>query len=392
MFEVRRSVWALAALATCAFALVLAGCGDSDDGDSDDSGSSEGANVADAEAALESYKEGVFEEPPTDAPTPQPGKNVWIVTYGLAATPAADFDRGAQDAAEVMGWETTSCDGKFSPNQWQACYRQAIADNADGLAIYTNDCASTRQALQEARDAGILISTAEAADCDDQEEGAQPLFDAQLEFAQGSYADWLGSLLEPSAAFVAIDGGEGSKVILLNEAGNFAIEENMSPAFEEHLERFCPSCEIVETVDYTGDDFGAPLQEKVAQALLQNPDAEYVVAPYDDPALNAVPAVREAGREGEVKVTGGIGIDPALELAHDGQLAGLYAQEIAWEGWGAMDNLNRLFNGEDPVPQGQGIGWLDETNLPPEGESYESPIDYEAIYRASLGGGGSEGN
>lgn len=387
MFDVRRRpVWALVA-ATGVFLLVAAvGCGGGDDDDS--SGTSGGVNTEEAEEVLQSYKDGQFGEPPSEAPTPEPGKNVWIVTYGLAATPAADFDQGAKDAAKVMDWDTTSCDGKFSPNQWQQCYRQAIADDADGLAIYVNDCASTKQALQEARKAGVVISTAEAADCDDQEKGAKPLFDAQLEFDQGSYADWLGSLLEPSAAFVATDGGEGSKVILMNEAGNFAIEENMSPQFEEHLARFCPSCEIVDTVDYTGDELGEPAQEKVAQALLQNPDAEYVVTPYDDPALSAVPAVREAGRQGEVKVTAGIGIEPALDLAREGRIAGLYAQEIAWEGWGVMDNLNRLFNGEDPVPQNQGIAWVDESNLPAKGEFFESPVDYEAIYTESLGGGG----
>ena len=55
-----------------------------------------------------------------------------------------------------------------------------------------------------------------------------------------------------------------------------------------------------------------------------------------------------------------------------------------------MDTLNRLFNGEKPAPQGQGIAWLDETNLPPEGESFEPPFEFRAIYTESLGGGGGQ--
>ena len=370
----------------CLGLLAVAACGSGDAASTTDADESS-ADVAAAERRLEVYRAGEFQSPPTTAPKPQPGKEVWIITYGLASTPAVDFDRGAREAAEVMGWKTTSCDGKFSPDQWQQCYRQAIAAGADGLAVYVNDCASTQTALREANEAGIFVASAEAADCDDQEPGAEPLFDAQLEFAQGGFRDWLAYLLEPSAAYVVSELGDEARVILVNEAGNYAVGI-MTEAFETYLQDFCPACEIVDTVDYTGDELGAPLQAKIGQSLLKNPDANAIVTPYDDPAMTgAVPAVRESGRRGDILVTAGVGIKPALDLVRSGDIAGEYVQDIAWEGWGVMDSLNRLFNNEEPLPSGQGIGWIDSSNVPIDGEGFTPPIDYRAIYTKALSGG-----
>lgn len=385
MLDVRRLRRVLTGTTACLAVLVVAACGGSSEGDDGSTGSGEGADVAEAERVLEAYRAGQFESPPTTAPTPQPGKNVWIVTYGLASTPGQDFDRGAKEAAEVMDWTTTSCDGKFSPDQYQQCYRQAIAAGADGLAIYVNDCASTQAALREVRAAKIPIVSAEAADCDDQKEGAEPLFDAQVEFAQGSFRDWLAALLEPVAAYVVTEKGADARIILLDETGNYAVGI-MRDAFKQHIEELCPGCEIVDTVDYTGDEFGAPLQAKIGQALLKNPDANVIVTPYDDAAqVGAVPAVRESGRRGDILITAGPGSGTALDLIRSGDIAGGYAQDLSWEGWATMDALNRLFNGEEPMPSGQGIGWIDADNVP--SGTYESPIDFAAIYTEAMTGG-----
>lgn len=385
MLQIRRVRTTLAGFATCSVVLVAAACGGSDATGDSAAASGEGADIEMAEQVLAEYREGQFESPPTEAPKPQAGKNVWIVTYGLASTPGADFDRGAKEAAEVMGWDTTSCDGKFSPDQWQNCYRQAIAAGADALAVYVNDCASTQSALREVQAADIPVVSAEAADCDDQKEGADPLFDAQVEFAQGSFRDWLAALLEPVAAYVVTEKGADARIILVDETGNYAVGI-MSEAFKGYISEMCPACEIVDTVQYTGTELGSPLQAKIGQALIKNPDANVIVTPYDDAAqTGAVPAVRESGRRGDILVTAGPGNAPTLDLIRSGDIAGGYAQDLAWEGWAVMDALNRIMNGEEPQPSGQGIGWVDADNVP-DG-NYESPIDYKSIYTKALTGG-----
>ena len=384
MHSYRRTLKTASVAAVGVALLVLAGCS----GAADEAGDGEAltdAQIAAAQAELESYRAGVFESPPTTGPAPAPDKNVWIVTYGLAATPGADFDRGAREAAEVLGWTTTSCDGEFSPSKWQDCYRQAIAAGADGLAIYVNDCASTQAALREAHEAGLKIASAEASDCSDQEEGAEPLFDHQLQFAQGTLFDWLGELLYPAAAKVTTELGADARIMLMTELGAPSVKI-MNDSVTEYLADTCPGCQVVTTIDYTGDEFGAPLQEKVGQALLANPEINAIIAPYDDAALNALAAVRENG--GDIMLTAGPGSDSTIDLIRSGELTGGYAQELAWEGWGVMDALNRLFNGEEPVSSGQGIGWIDIDNLPAEGESYASPIDYKAIYTKTFRGEG----
>lgn len=386
MLQVRRIRNVGSGAAACLAILAAAACGSPGDGAAPVTGG-EGADVAKAKAALESFRAGESESPPTTAPKPQPGKNVWIVTYGLASTPAVEFDLAAKDAAAVMGWETTSCDGRFSPDQWQQCYRQAIAAGADGLAIYVNDCASTQTALREVQAANIITVSAEAADCDDQQQGAEPLFDAQVEFAQGTFRDLLAELLEPSAAYVVSELGAEARIILVNETGNYGVGI-MTDGVKKYLGELCPGCQIVDTVEYTPDEMGAPLQAKIGQALLKNPGANAVIAPYDDVAQSVVPAVRESGRSGDIIVTAGPGNDATLDFIRAGDVAGGYANDVKWEGWATMDALNRLFNGEEPKSSGMGITWMDAENVPVAGEEYKSPFDFEAIYTKALTGGG----
>lgn len=57
--------------------------------------------------------------------------------------------------------------------------------------------------------------------------------------------------------------------------------------------------------------------------------------------------------------------------------------------WGAVDTMNRLFNGQPPVPQGIGYRVIDANhNLSPEGQGYSPPnppIDLEGTYLKSWG-------
>lgn len=404
MLSLRRSRWAWLVLGLLIGSMALAACGsDSGSSASGDEGQtsaeetqSEGASgdsaksegLKKAEERVAAWEEGQFSSPPTEGPPAAENKDVWILTYGLAATPGVDFTEGAEGAAKILGWKTHRCDGKFSTSQWQQCIRQAVAAGADAVALYTVDCASTEAAMREAKEAGLLLVSSESLDCDQQQEGAEALMDYQVEFDQGDLVQWLGDLNRSGIDKITEESGGQAKIILVNETGNAAVAI-MTEAAKEELAEVCPECEIAEQVDYNGEEYGSQLQAKVGQAMLANPDADYILSPYDDATLGGViQAVRESGRQGEVKVYSGVGIEPGLELVRNGEVVGEYVQDLRWEGWAVMDALNRLFNGEkasEIPPSGQGIGYLTPETVAATGR-YKPPIEYQKIYEEMLGG------
>ena len=376
--------------------VAFSACGD-DDGDGGNATAGGAANgsalsvqegISQARDKLDRfYSMETFKAPPSESPPPQGGKNVWIITLGLAQDASADFDRGATEAGKSMGWEMTSCDGEFSPDKWSQCIRQAITDQADGIALYVIDCASIQAPLQQAGDAGITIVSAESPDCSDQEETGPSLFDAKISFTQGTFADWLSAQIEANADWIIANTDGEAKIIELHETDAWALNL-MHEAFQKEIATLCPNCEIVDVIEFVGADLEGPLREKVEQSLLQNPDANVVAGQYDDPALTVAPAVRQAKSQGrELFSTGGVGGEAAMDLIRqDGGIDAAYVYDIEWEGFHSIDTLNRLFAGEKPVPSGVGVGMVDrENNLPPAGESWTTDVDFKSAYREAWG-------
>jgi len=380
----------LVTLCVASFAVVA--CGD-DDGGGEGTTTSAGAvsaeeGVEQAEEKLASfYSMETFQPPPSDSPPPQPNKNVWIITLGLAQDASADFDRGATEAARAMGWETTSCDGEFSPDKWSQCIRQAITDQADGIALYVIDCASIQAPLRQAREAGITVVSAEAPDCSDQQQNGPSLFDAKISFTQGTFADWLGAQIQANADWIIANTDGEAKIIELHETDAWALNL-MHEEFQEEIATLCPDCEIVDVIEFVGADLEGPLREKVEQSLLQHPEANVVAGQYDDPALTVAPAVRQATGQGrELLSTGGVGGEAAMDLIRqDAGIDAAFVYDIEWEGYHAIDTMNRLFAGQEPVPSGVGVGMVDrENNLPPAGESWTTDVDFKSAYRGAWG-------
>jgi ribose transport system substrate-binding protein len=386
---------ALYAVLALALALFVAACGDDDDsgGTSTADAAGEQAGGDDGVAAAKQtlaalYTGETFKEPPQDSPKPEAGKNVWVIPFGLEAPEGADWSKAAKRAGEVMGWDVTSFDGKFSPDEYLQGIRQAIADKADAIALYVIDCAPVRAGLQQAREAGIKIVAAQGADCDQTKEGSEPLFDGSVDYTQGDFEEWGRALGAAQADWIIAKTDGKAKAIELWETDTF-ITNAMHEGYVAEMGT-CSGCEIVGTVEFLATDFGPKLQEKAEQALLKQPDANAVAVPYDGVMTAGVaPAIKSSGRSDQLFVIAGVGLEANIELIRSGggQDAG-YGVSVRWEGYAAMDAVNRLLNGEEPANSGNGIGMFDAENGLPDSGQWEPPIDfaagYEKAWRAAL--------
>ncbi len=366
-----------------AVAVAVAGCGGNGSSEStlDVSAGFDAAGLARAQQGVEvAYLGESFKMPAVDSPKAVPGKNIWVIVFALGIPETETYAKAAREAGDALGWRVTVFDGKGSPDTYLAGIRNAITAKADGIILYGVDCASVTSGLKQAKAAGVKIVGSEAFDCDDLEKGAPSYFDGTTRYTQGDVTRWMQYIGEVQAdAIIAKTNGKAD-VIDLYETDLHLTRLNHA-GFLSQMKKNCPDCKI-HTVEFTALDFGK-LQQKVEQALLQYPDANAMVAPYDGVFVaGAAAAVRGSGRKDTIFAVAGVGEAPAIELIRsNGGLDAGYGVPLGWETYDSMDILNRIFSGAKFGNSGIGLGFYDkEQGLPPAGQAWTSPIDYKKAY------------
>jgi ribose transport system substrate-binding protein len=125
---------------------------------------------------------GTDRDPPTSAPKPQRGKNVWIISPSQIGESASVATNAAKEAGELVGWKMTLYDAKGDPSNFSSGIRQAIAAKADGIILHAIDCAWVKQALVEAQAANVKTLAYYALDCDDPSVKGEPLYSGSVNF------------------------------------------------------------------------------------------------------------------------------------------------------------------------------------------------------------------
>lgn len=366
---------------------VVAGCSTGPEG-TPDTGSGGESAVSDAvsERAMEQletlYGQGSMAEPPSEGPTAQSGKKVFLVNSGVQNPTGTKQVTAAQEAADELGWDLTIYDGKYDPAQYQEGIRQAVAQGADAIWLYSIDCPLAQTALDEAREAGIPVFSQEAADCSDVDPSADPYFAGSLQFSEGTFRDWAEGLGAAQAVWLLAQLGEQANVIEI-AVPELVVTQAVSDGFQAKMEELCPSCPLT-TVDVQIADYGPVMQEKIATALTRSPDANGIAFSFEDIAtVGGSAAVVESGRSDTLEVVGGASFAANTDLIRDdaGQDGG-NVFDLTFESWAAADMINRYFAGEEPVPTGVGIAVVDRDNgLPAPGEDWTTDIDYREAFK-----------
>ncbi len=366
-----------------AVAVTGAACGSSDTAQQSPSGGDVSAeDLARYQDRVDELFVGTYKNPSGPAIEPPPDKNIWAVMSGMSTEGSQNAVAGITAATESLGWDLTVFDGQFDTTRAQQGIEQALAAGADGIIVAYLDCAPIKNALEAATGRGVPTIAIEGTDCDPTVFTHDVLFvDDQTysEFARGwggAQADWV----------IAKTGGEARTIINTQTDLQSIINdfEGVRDVFAE-----CPTCEIVGDAEFIGPDFGPPLQQKISQAFIEYPTANSFIAAYDAVfSSGGTNAIRASGRADELAIMGGEGSAAVIQLIRDGFVGACIGLPTAYEGYGAVDSMARLFLGRDPDESNTGIGLqlcdIDH-NLPPEGEGYQAPIDYVAEYESLWG-------
>ncbi|MGE0066777.1 MAG: sugar ABC transporter substrate-binding protein [Solirubrobacterales bacterium] len=376
-------------------AIILAGCGS---GGSDSTASSDASTQAASTKGssseflaanakeLEADYKGTFEAPDNTSPTPAKGKSVWVLSCGQVAEGCAIPAAAAEEAGEAVGWNMKLVDGNLNPSTYGSLISQAAAAQADAVLLDAIDCPLVQGPLKQARAAGVKVVAWGSIDCDDPRIGGEALFDREVTFGDGSEGEPKHSeeMGEAKARWL-ISATEGEAKIIDIVQPEILLFKFMDESFRKALEP-CTTCEIVDTVEVTNADYGPELQSKTQEALLRNPDANALVVPYDALlGLGVEPALKASGREDELEVTALQGFPDTIKMMREGVVDAVFGEASEWQGWAAVDALNRLFDGSPAVSSGIGHQTVDKEHNMPKSGGFEPPIDFKSAYEAAWG-------
>jgi ribose transport system substrate-binding protein len=384
------------AIACLALGLVVAGCGSSSSGSSSTTASSSGsgssagglagaASLQTAQKQLEAAYQGHYTHPPTESNPATPGKSVWILSCGESSPPCAIGVHDMAKAGELLGWKIHIFDGKLLTSEYAQGIKDAIAAGANGFLTVSYECPAVKSALQQAKAAGLKSSGMWFWDCDELSKGAEPLYSNQNGFgtrypSQDAVYQATGS---DQAAWALVEAGGNVKAIDFRDNA-YNTELNQELGFDNRLKELCPKCENND-VYFTATEFGTAAQAKTVASLTKYPDTNVIKA-TSNPELGFLPGIAQAGKTSTVKSVGGWGIPENMESVREGKLGASFAWPIEWIAFGAVDSLNRAFNGKAAVDEGYGWTLVTKThNLPPKGQGYSPDFPFREDYEKAWG-------
>jgi ribose transport system substrate-binding protein len=357
-------------------AVLVTGCGSSSSDDKSSSSSSGSSGSSDP--ALKVFQDGataaaapLTEFPgPKTGPTPVPkGKSLFIITCSSQGVGCVKLSDGIEEAAKEIGWKTTVIDGKGNPQVWNGAIRTAIASKADAIAIIAVPPALVGDGLKRAKAAGIPVVSGFNPPST-QESGVYAFVTPDHTKQGEAMADWIIS-----------DSGGKAKVVLVREDAFPEIKERQD-GFAKQLAK-CSGCKIVATPQSELASLSNRFPGVVTSTLQANPDAQYIVTPYDAASIFANQGIRATGKTGKVKVTGFEGDPSAIAAIKKGEQAATIADPTHFMGWQIVNETVRALAKQKPTNLLNGWRLLTKDNIGEvKTDVWETEYDFRSKFKA----------
>lgn len=308
---------------------------------SDSDGSSGGGESASADASAQAATSTV-PEPATTPPTeigvstklteaPPKGKTVAWLACELPS--CETFTPGFEAATGALGWNLKKITYKgTSPG---SAVQQAVSEGVDYIAMTGVPPVLFKQELAAANAQKIPFISANDVTPPAPDTGLMTQFGDQTMF---------GAEAEQLAHWILRDSGGKAKTAYVTIA-DYPILGAGGASLKETLAQLCPKDCSSDDLPVTGDEIGSgAVPAKVVAYLQSHPDVNYVVFSFADP-LNGVPqALKAAGLDKDVKLTGlALGASPAvIGGLNDGTLSAWVAQPNIYQAWLMVDAMARL--------------------------------------------------
>lgn len=366
-----------------ALALPLAACSTPEDQssassdaglDPDREGVSDDLSAFESEIAekLEAASQEQTTAPPESGPAAVPDKEVYIIPCTMSAEGCARTARAAEEAAETIGWKSTTVDPAFDFTAMDNAVQKAVAAGVDGIIFQGIDAEWIPSALQAAKAADI------------------PMVCWVCENESGLYADVIpptdtyfeDGYLQTAEAYRQTGGD--LRMAFVKNVEFFVARERQRGAmqFVDECIAAGGDCEIVGEVTVALADTATRGPEQVVSLVRDNTDANVVWVAYDALAGFVLPALEQAALPGgEERIVVSFDANEVnLDSVRNGGLqSATIGQPATWIGYAEVDALNRIFAGEAPVDSGVRSKVLNRDNAPESG-AWDGDISVRDYY------------
>jgi ribose transport system substrate-binding protein len=383
----RRSTLLSAGAAVLA-ALLLTACspGTTDSNESSGSTGSAAADgpLADVQADVDaaSQPRDSFELPgdPVDVSS-LAGKTVYYVPLTAQISVFQLYGQKLGEALDAAGVDLQICDGGANPSQIAGCIDQAVGASAAAIVADNVPYGMAANAFEAARAQGIPILIA------NQIPDPQVPADESLAYLPGPATEMI-----TSAADWIIADSDGQATVVLQKVTDNPSTIAWAEAAEQEFSDRCPDCTVVVN-EVSAANFPV-IPSSTSAALLQNPDARYVLAEFEHFVQPTIGGVQQSPNAADITIVSSAATLTGLQMISDGApLQADAGQNFSFQGWATADAIFRLAAGQG-VPEydissrlftPDNIGDVDLTEDGQSSGDWYGPTDYTDDFAALWG-------
>jgi ribose transport system substrate-binding protein len=306
--------------------------------------------------------------------TPKEGGHIFLNSCDLSIVGCANLANGMKAAADALGYQLDICDGGVTPQKINGCFNNAVNAKPDVIIIDGNPASVAGAGYAAAQEAGIPVIGVFTSN----PEGTTT---AELGINTCTQQGQI-----KAAAVLAMSGGDADTLYAYETSQACDIQRH--DAFKETYEKYCPTCGCKDLLfDYA--TMQQTLPQQVQAELVQNPDLNWMVGVFDEPATVLITQIEQAGKQDQIRVGANDGVPANIQMIRDGRQAFDVAISQAENAWLAVDAAARLISGQEIPPildtdlfliTPENVGTIPELT-----NTWPGPPDYEAQYRALWG-------
>jgi ribose transport system substrate-binding protein len=320
------------------------------------------------------------------APNPATGaRHIAVISVTLAETGALRTARALTEAIFDIGWTSTTYDGQGSPTVANQKLEQAINARPDAIVLISLDPTDVGSGLAAARAANIPVSCAACWDLSSPDQ--RGLHYADVTPPISVFQD-LGYL---TAAYSFLETDGHPRFLTMNDPALSNLSARMTGfrRFMTECTQAAADCLILASRDFQVANATTTLAAEGAHLAQANPTFNAFWVSFDFAALQVLTGLRQAGLTQNTQrfLVASNGDGPNLQVIESiGSIRATVAISFEQEAYALVDNLNRIFKSENPIPADVPIRLFTADNAhSADNGRWSGDVDYRAAYRQAWG-------